>query len=299
MGTNSILGKRCYDPTPLPIAQSKLRSCHSLPGIVPFLRWVGGKQQITSRLLSRLPPDIHTRRYIEPFVGAGSLFFAVAPFRAILADANEHLIECYRYVRRFPKEVSEHLERHRRRTARDYYYKIRDTYNSATYSAAQAARFIYLNKTCFNGIFRVNRHGEFNVPYGWKEPPALPSQAQLLRAANGLRTATLLAESFEQSLSRAGPGDFIYLDPPYPALSSTAYFTHYTTNRFAEEDHLRLAALASRLHRRGCLFLMTNADTAQIRELYRGYSIEGLSVTRYVTCKRIKHKVSELVIRNY
>lgn len=138
---------------------------------------------------------------------------------------------------------------------------MRDLYNRSGFSAAQAARFIYLNKTCFNGIFRVNCEGRFNVPYGWKQPPAIPTAASLRAISGCLRLAEISAEPFEISLQKVGPGDFVYLDPPYPALNGTSYFTHYTRDRFSNEDQNRLAELVAMLHRRGALFLMTNADT--------------------------------------
>jgi DNA adenine methylase len=265
----------------------------------PFLRWAGGKRQVLRQLRLFLPEDIENRHYREPFAGAAALFFSLSPKVATLSDANKHLIDCYQYVRESPGVVSNYLERHAQATSQRHYYTVREQYNSSAPSPEQAARFIYLNKTCFNGIFRVNQHGEFNVPYGWKVPPALPTREDLVRASKALRRATLRAEGFSTVLKDAREGDFVYLDPPYPPLNGTSYFTHYTADRFGELDQAEVARVAADLDRRGSSVLITNADTPAIRKRYRQFFMKRLSVTRFVTCKSKKHRVSELVITNY
>jgi DNA adenine methylase len=265
----------------------------------PFLRWAGGKSQIVDELLTLLPQDIHTRLYREPFLGGGALFFALRPTRAVLSDANEHLIRCYEYIRDDSNGVARYLQGHGSRNSESYYYKIRATYNKSRYSAAQAARFIYLNKSCFNGIFRVNRKGQFNVPYGWKEPPAIPMASDLRRIAGALQGATLRTASFASMLADVSPDDFAFLDPPYPPLNETAYFTHYTTGRFNSVDQEWLAGWVRKVDAKGCPFMMTNADTDKIRRLYRGFRFVRLPVTRFITCKRNRYLVCELVVTNY
>jgi len=250
-------------------------------------------------LLNHLPTDSAHRTYYEPFLGGGALFFALRPKEAVLADANEHLIRCYEFVRDNPDRVNACLRGHARDTCEVHYYEIRDTYNRTSFSAAQAARFIYLNKTCFNGIFRVNIRGDFNVPYGWKEPPSLPSLAHLRAAGEALGHADLVAASFEDTLRMAGPDSFVFLDPPYPPLNGTSYFTHYTADRFGEENQRRLAAAVGELSSTGAAVMMTNADLPIIRKLYRGFHLSRLSVTRSITCKKKKHHVGELIITNY
>ena len=267
--------------------------------IFPFLRWAGGKQQIIAHLLRLLPKDASTRRYHEPFVGAGSMFFSLQPSAAFLSDANEHLIGCYEHVRSDWRLVAQYLTRHAAQTSKKHYYKVREAYNRSGYTAAQAARFIYLNKTCFNGIFRVNRRDEFNVPYGWKKPPALPDADDLRNASRALKGATLRSVSFERAVRDVAPGDFCYLDPPYPPLNGTACFTHYTRSRFNGVDQEWISVAVRDLHRNGCLFMMTNADTSKIRRLYKGFQISSVPVTRFVTCKAKRYQVKELVIRNY
>ncbi len=265
----------------------------------PILRWAGGKRQILAELQSYVPRNLDKCTYHEPFLGAASLFFHLAPCNAVLSDANRHLIQTYRWVRDSWELVADYLRRHARRTNETYYYLVRDQYNRSGFSAAQAARFIYLNKTCFNGIFRVNRSGQFNVPYGWKEPPAIPTADQLQRVSEHLKRATLRSGSYERCAARVSKGDFVYLDPPYPPLNGTAYFTHYTKECFSDEDQKRLAKLFETLSEMDCQVMMTNADTPKIRSLYRSYNLVSLSVTRFVTCKATRHTVKELVITNY
>jgi DNA adenine methylase len=267
--------------------------------IGPFLRWAGGKRQLRKTLLTFLPEDMDQRTYREPFLGGGSLFFAIQPKSAVLSDANEHLIHCYEFVRDDPKLVARYLRLHASRDTESYYYRVREEYNRASFSAAQAARFIYLNKTCFNGIFRVNTKGRFNVPYGRKESPAIPSDSDLTSIAGILKNASLLASSFERALENTARGDFIYLDPPYPPLNGTAYFTHYTSDRFSEQDQKNLAQRVHELDRNGCMIMISNADTPLIRHLYDKYKLVSLPVVRYLTCKSIRHKVRELLITNY
>jgi DNA adenine methylase len=293
------LSKRGDDEMP-----DRQRDLHGLKGnavsrIGPFLRWAGGKRQLRKILLNFLPEDIGQRTYREPFLGGGSLFFALRPKTAILSDANEHLIRCYKFVRDEPSLVARYLHSHAAKDDEAYYYRVREKYHRSEFSAAQAARFIYLNKTCFNGIFRVNAHGKFNVPYGQKESPAIPSDNDLVAIAGILKDTSLKASSYEKALEDASRGNFIYLDPPYPPLNGTAYFTHYTSDRFSEEDQRTLAERVHELDKSGCLLMVSNADTPLIRRLYRRYELVSLPVIRYLTCKSVRHKAKELVITNY
>jgi DNA adenine methylase len=254
---------------------------------------------LLSSLMEFLPQGFTNGVYREPSLGAGSLFFALQPSKAVLSDANASLISCYEYVRDNWTAVNKCLRLHGRQTNEGHYYLTRARYNNSKHSAAQAARFIYINKTCFNGIFRVNLKGQFNVPYGWKEPPALPTPEQLERASNALKHAVLVSHKFEQALQEAKQNDFVYLDPPYPPLNGTAYFTHYTMDRFTQFDQERLAYTVRRLDQIGCRVLMTSADIPLIWRLYKGFQLRSLPVTRFVTCKAVRHTVSEVVITNY
>jgi DNA adenine methylase len=279
--------------------QQKHQQSESVTKIKPFLRWAGGKTKLRRILLDFLPTDISKRTYREAFLGGGSLFFALQPSAAVLSDANGHLIKCYEFVRDQPTLVARYLRAHASKDTEAYYYRIRTVYNDSPFSAAQAARFIYLNKTCFNGIFRVNRKGQFNVPYGRKESPAIPDTTHLKSIAAALKKSSLLALPFERALENTSRGDVLYLDPPYPPLNGTAYFTHYTSDRFSVQDQKNLAERAHELDRGGSLLMISNADTPLIRSLYRKYEIVSLPVTRYLTCKSVRHKVKELIITNY
>jgi len=270
-----------------------------IPDVKPFLKWAGGKRQILRHLLKFLPSDVRDRTYREPFLGGGSMFFALDPKRAFLSDANEHLIMCYQYVREDPDLVYSYLREHAKNDCEKYYYKIRDVYNSSSYSAAQAARFIYLNKTCYNGIFRVNQKGLFNVPYGRYKTTSIPSLEHLRKVSKSLKSVKLFTSQYEAALKNIEPNDFIYLDPPYPPLNSTSCFTHYTSDKFSDNDQEKLAEVVKGLHTAGCFFMISNANTQRIQNLYKKFYKYPVPVTRFITCKKIRHKVSELIITNY
>ena len=267
--------------------------------IQPFLRWAGGKIHLIDKLLQFVPRDFKERIYRESFLGGGSMFFALCPPEAILSDLNSHLINCYRMIRDHPKLVYFYLEQHANQHSSEFYYKIRDEYNRSKFSIEQAARFIYLNKTSFNGIFRVNKKGEFNVPFGKINKPALPSLDQLESISSVLKNKKLMTSTYEKILKDAKQDEFIYLDPPYPPLNETANFTHYTKERFGDNDQIKLSKTAHWLNNQGCLVMISNADLPKIRELYEGWNMYILPATRWITCKSIKHKVNEIVITNY
>lgn len=265
----------------------------------PVLRWVGGKQFLLPALLEKLPPDMSGRRYYEPFLGAASLFLAVKPVSAFLSDANPHLISAYEYVRDKTTRVANYLADLAASHSIEQYYRVRTTYNRSRPSAAQAARFIYLNRTCFNGIFRVNKRGEFNVPHGSKEHPWFPDKNDLRALALAHHGASLGVADYRMAVHQARRGDFVYLDPPYPALNGTSNFAHYTMDRFDLGNQRELAAVYRALDRRGCLVMMSNADIPLIRELYAPFRMVRFDVRRFVSCKSVKQQVGELIITNY
>jgi DNA adenine methylase len=267
--------------------------------VTAFLRWVGGKRQLVQKLLPYFPDDVDDVHYHEPFAGAASLYFALSPRKATLSDLNGHLIECYKQIRDNYANVSSYLRRHERNNNESYYYAIRELYNRSAPGPAQAARFIYLNRTCFNGVFRVNTHGKFNVPFGDKPQPIFPDIHTLAQISRVLQRTKLLVSDYEGALKQPKKSEFVYLDPPYPPLNGTAFFTHYTADRFGRDNQSRLAKVVRDLDKRGVRFLMTNADLPEIRKLYGGFTISELSVTRYVSCKGTRHRVGELVITNY
>jgi DNA adenine methylase len=277
--------------------ESPLRS--ALPGervrAAPFLKWVGGKTSLLPELLRHVPA--HPRRYHEPFVGGGALFFAVAPRRAVLSDNNAELVHCYRQVRDDVYGVLDTLAPHVYEKA--HYQNIRALEPLRLKAAERAARFIYLNKTCFNGLWRVNRAGRFNVPIGRYKNPRFHDPSALINASQALRGVEILHASFEDTLGRAAPGDFVYLDPPYDPVSATSSFASYTADGFTWDDQKRLARACIALNRRGVRFLLSNSATERVRELYRGFEQRLVRAPRFINSKaESRGRVDELLVFN-
>jgi DNA adenine methylase len=263
---------------------------------------VGGKSKVLSQLSPLLPEGVTLMRHVEPFVGGGALFFAQRPERALLADVNAQLIATYQAVRDQVEEVIERLLPLSAAHDPERYYHVRHRYNHAKRlsAAERAAMFIYLNKTCFNGLHRVNRRGEFNVPAGRYENPRI-LDAELLRSVSReLARAELRCDGFEALLAYAKPGDFIYFDPPYEPASRTANFTAYASNGFGREDQERLRDVFSALDRRRCKLMLSNSDVPLIRELYAKFRIDVVTAPRAINCNAARRGlVNELVVRNY
>jgi DNA adenine methylase len=265
----------------------------------PFLRWVGGKARIAQVLASYVPDLPDGACYFEPFLGAGSVFFRIKPKRCVLGDLNVDLIDCFRRVRDRPDLVWRYLRPLIQQQEQHEYYMHRREYNSLEESYRRAALFIYLNKTCFNGIWRVSREGQFNVPWGAKEKAGFPTPAELRRASVLLSGASLLHGDFEAVVTSAQSGDIVYFDPPYLPLSATAFFRHYTRQRFSLEDHERVAIVARDLAERGVEVLITEGDCHEVRKWYRDFEIIELSVRRYVSSGPHREEARELVIRSF
>jgi DNA adenine methylase len=265
------------------------------------VKWAGGKGRLLAQLEPLLPPAVEQRRHVEPFLGGGAMFFSRRPERALLSDVNPALIRTYRAVQRDVSGVIAALRRLAARHDKDHFYETRDRYNRLTLGPAEhAATFIYLNKTCFNGLHRVNRRGEFNVPYGRYEKPRILDEAVLRAASRAFAAAELEIAGFEALIERARPGDFIYFDPPYAPVSSTANFTSYAQNGFAHEDQARLADVYRALDRRGCRLMLSNSDVPAIHELYAAFRIDLVAAPRAISCNAAKRKaVTEVVVRNY
>lgn len=262
----------------------------------PFLKWAGGKGQLLEQMQRLLPQNYN--RYLEPMVGGGALFFHLRPACALLADLNDELINVYRVVRDNVEELIVDLRRHR--NTREYYYAIRDTDPARLPPVVRASRFIYLNKTCYNGLYRVNRLNRFNVPFGRYKNPDIVNAAGLRAASRALQAADLRTGDFSLVLEYARPGDFIYFDPPYQPLNSTSRFTSYTAGSFGEGEQKRLALVFWELTRRGCLAMLSNSDTPLIRELYRGLRIETVRARRAINSRPDRRgSITELVILNY
>ena len=270
-----------------------------IPKLRPFLKWAGGKVHLVSALIKYLPEDINERRYIEPFLGGGSLYFHLGPRQSIISDLNHSLIDCYKEVRDSPEQVAKYLQNFSHKNSEKFYYLQRDKYNMAASSPKQAARFIYLNKASFNGIFRVNNKGEFNVPFSHKKKVVLPSIDHLKYVSKVLRKAKIKSSDYKKILESTDKGDFIYLDPPYPPLNGTAYFTHYTKERFSKTDQEELADMVGTMKNKKIRIMISNANTPLIKSLYKGWNTQILPVRRWITCKKEKHLVEELLIKNY
>jgi DNA adenine methylase len=261
----------------------------------PFLKWVGGKTALLPELLKHVPARL--RRYHEPFLGGGALFFTVAPRRALLNDNNPELVHCYQQVRDDVYGVLDALARHV--YERTHFEAVRALEPLRLAAAERAARFIYLNKTCFNGLWRVNRSGRFNVPFGRYKNPRFADPASLITASHALRGVDIQHAPFEEALAKPAPGDFVYLDPPYDPVSPTASFASYTAGGFGWEDQKRLAHACVVLNRRGVRFLLSNSATERIRALYSGFEQRLVRAPRFINSKADgRGHVDELLVFN-
>jgi len=268
----------------------------------PFVKWAGGKGRLLSQLRPLLPPGVEHARHVEPFVGGGALFFSRRPRHALLTDINPALVATYSAIRDDVQSVIMALRELAVRHSKASYYQIRERYNRRrrVASSKRAAMFIYLNKTCFNGLHRVNRKGEFNVPLGSYKNPRILNEDALHAASHLLQGAQIQCAPFEALLENAKPGDFVYFDPPYEPVSQTASFTSYARNGFSREDQTRLRDVYKALDRRGCKLMLSNSDVPFIRKLYGDFHIDTVAAPRAINCDaRKRGKVSEVIVRNY
>ena len=242
-----------------------LRSSDNPKAVKPFLRWAGGKRWIASQLADLIQPECET--YYEPFLGGGSVYFAALPKSAVLTDVNARLIETYQMLRDSAPAVMAALEPWS--NDERSYYKVREM--EFEDSVHRAAQFIYLNRTCWNGLYRVNKQGKFNVPFANHNRPVF-ERRQLLAVSNALKGADIRCGDFDQILVEAGAGAFVYLDPPYVSPSENKGFSKYNANAFTWDDQLRLGRTASALANRGCQVLVSNIGQDEIVELYPGFS---------------------------
>lgn len=237
----------------------------------PLLKWPGGKRALVKHILALMPASF--KRYYEPFVGGGALFFALNSDESVLADKNAELVNCYCQVRDSPQEVVSYLSELKNNRAD--YYAVRASRPSA--AAARAARLIYLTTLSFNGIHRVNQQGEFNVPYGHKTHLVVCNPVKIYEASARLGSARLLCADFEEAVVDARAGDVIYLDPPYTVAHGNNGFLKYNARIFSWDDQVRLARVATALHRRGCHVLVSNAHHPSIEDLYSGFNMKLIS----------------------
>lgn len=245
---------------------------------------------------------VQYRRFYEPFFGGGAFFYRLAPVHAVLGDLNPDLMNVYRCVAWNVEAVIKRLEAHRENHGHDYYYAVRERFNdrrNCTSTVERAAAFLYLNKTCYNGLYRVNKRGMFNVPIGRYTAPTICNPIALRTASRVLQRADLRVGSYAETVADAGPGDFVYLDPPYDPVTKTANFTSYTARDFGDESQHDLARVVGDLTDRGAFVMLSNSDTPYIRDLYRGFKIERVLAPRAINSRgSARGPVNELVITN-
>ncbi|MRT17123.1 Dam family site-specific DNA-(adenine-N6)-methyltransferase [Vitellibacter sp. q18] len=265
----------------------------------PFIRWAGGKQNLINEIYSNLSFN-NVRRYFEPFLGGASFFLKGDFEQSFLSDLNPNLINCYEQIKRNPESIFIGLNEFELPISESKYYSIRKEFNkhNGEQTLEQAIRFIFLNRTSFNGIYRVNKSGEYNVPFG-KKNPAFSSLEHLKLISEKLQSATLFNDYYDSIENITLENDLIYLDPPYPKLSDTAYFNHYTLDKFDLEEQERLADFASRQSNNGCKVVISNADLDVVRHFYQHWEIKECSTYRYISCKKERIKVKELIIKNF
>jgi DNA adenine methylase len=272
----------------------------------PFLKWAGGKQQLLAQYEPHFPKKIE--RYLEPFVGGGAVFFHLwnqrrLPDEAFLLDHNAELVNVYRAVRDCVDDLIDQLTIHQSNHSKDYFYRLRGRDRGPDWppdAISAAARTIYLNRTCYNGLYRVNSRGEFNAPLGsYKNPDVV--RAEVLRAASAaLRGVAIEQTGFQSIMARARSGDFIYFDPPYDPLSPTANFTGYTAGAFGDDDQRQLAQVFAALTEKGCLCMLSNSHTDFIFSLYRDFRIEVVQAGRAINSKASQRgPINEVLVLNY
>ncbi|MGF3076561.1 DNA adenine methylase [Facklamia sp. P12934] len=272
--------------------------------LAPILKWVGGKRQLLDKINPLIPRKITT--YVEPFVGGGAVLFDLQPKKAVINDYNSELINVYKVVKDNPDELLALLEEHDKLNNEEYYYKVRELDRNKNYEkmseVEKAARIIYLNKTCFNGLFRVNQAGQFNSPYGrYKNPNIINKPAILAMSTyfnkNNIR---ILEGDYKQALKGLRKGAFVYFDPPYMPISTSSSFTGYTENGFSQKEQIELKKECDKLNERGINFLLSNSDHPLIRDLYKDYEIITVKARRSINSNGNKRgEINEVLVRNY
>jgi len=267
-----------------------------------FVKWAGGKSQLLDQFEPYFPTNFD--KYFEPFIGGGAVFYYVkqrySPTKIILSDSNKTLVDCYIHVRDSVEDLIELLRIHKENHSKEYYYQIRDRFNSKSGGIEESAMFLYLNKTCFNGLYRENSKGEFNVPFGRYKNPNIVNEKTLRKASELLQGVEIRLMDFEEVEGFVSDNDLVYFDPPYHPLSKTSSFTSYTNGYFKREDQIRLSELYKRLDKKQAKLKLSNSDTPFIRKLFGRYDIQVVKSRRSINCKgNGRGKINELLILNY
>ena len=280
---------------------SRIRKNNKL--VLPFVKWVGGKRQLLNEIEKHIPEQFS--RYYEPFVGGGAVLFHVRPKNAIINDSNEELVNLYNVIKESPEELIEDLKKHK--NEEKYFYEVRgidrekEKYLELS-NIQRASRIIFLNKTCYNGLFRVNSSGEFNSPFGRYNNPNIVNDVTIKAVGNYLskNDIQILNTDYEKSLSKIRKGAFVYFDPPYDPISDSSSFTGYTKNGFDRTEQERLKKVCDKLNDKGVKFLLSNSSTEFIRDLYKDYNIFSIKAKRAINSKgNGRGETTEVLVKNY
>lgn len=270
-------------------------------GIPTFVKWAGGKKQLIEQFKPFFPKEIN--RYFEPFVGGGAVAFYIIkhykPKMVFISDSNKELINTYLVIRNDVEKLISKLKEYKKKHSKKFYYKIRAENPKGLSSLERAVRLIYLNKTCFNGLYKVNSKGEFNVPMGNYNNPAIVNEKDLREVSKLLKNTKISAQQFNKIESKVRKNDFVYFDPPYYPLKKKS-FTTYTKERFLDKEQKELARLFKALDKKGAKVMLSNSDSAFIRELYRDYKIDEVEANRAINSDAEgRGKINEIIVTNY
>lgn len=270
--------------------------------IPTFVKWAGGKKQLMEQFKPLFPKEVN--RYFEAFVGGGAVAFHIIkshkPKEVFLSDINEELINCLNVIKTDVEELITELKKLKKSHNKETFYKIRAEDLNSLSEIQRASIFIYLNKTCFNGLYRVNSKGKFNVPIGSYKNPSICQEDELREISKLLQNAKIKVNQFHESIKEAKKGDFVYFDPPYYPLNKTSSFTTYTKDKFLEKEQEHLANIFKELDKKGVKVMLSNSDTDFIKNLYKDYNISQVKATRMINSDASKRgKINELVITNY
>lgn len=272
--------------------------------VAPFLKWVGGKRQIMPSIVDLLPKNIKNLSYIEPFIGGGAVFFHLEPKDAIINDFNKELMNVYTVIKNNLNELIIDLKKHYNNA--DYFYQIRSLDRTEQFKnltdVQRASRVIFLNKTCFNGLYRVNNAGEFNAPFGRYKNPNIVNEPTLKAVSKYLNSNNIIIKSddYADALAEVNENCFVYLDPPYHPISGTSNFTGYIQGGWDMFDQVRLRETCDQLNAKGVKFLLSNSSASFIQDQYKNYNITTVKAKRAINSNGAKRgEVSELLIRNY
>ncbi len=270
--------------------------------VAPFLKWVGGKRQLMPYIKEMLPDTFST--YFEPFVGGGAVLFDLQPEKAIINDYNAELVNVYNCIKNKPQELIKDLKKHKNES--EYFYALRLLDRKEGFQKLsdikKASRVIYLNKTCYNGLYRVNASGEFNSPFGRYKKPNIVNEETILAVSEYLNSGDvgILNCDFEEAVRSAKKDDFVYFDPPYDPVSKSASFTGYVSGGFGREEQVRLRDLCDKLDKAGVKFMLSNSATAFIEDLYKAYDVVHVKANRFINSNAQKRgAINEVIIRNY